>query len=139
MLSPPHAVKGCSPVVENQEICHAARIITRTYETRKSETRCLILRGLKNCGYLPQGDQSAGPTAAGPMSAKTVCPRPRCWPRAHARFGAALVNTRSTTWRVLTMPERAFRIRLNFWVAHPALIETGPLIAAVEDLFLALE
>tara|TARA_R100000935_G_scaffold12601_2_gene25034 strand:- start:4619 stop:4939 length:321 start_codon:yes stop_codon:yes gene_type:complete len=54
--------------------------------------------------------------------------------RALARFGAALVNTRSTTWRGLDDAERASD-PLELLAAHPALMKR-PLIAAGEDLFL---
>jgi len=54
--------------------------------------------------------------------------------RAHARFGAALMNTRSTTWRGLDDAERASD-PLELLVAHPALMKR-PLIAVGEHLFL---
>jgi len=54
--------------------------------------------------------------------------------RAHAQFGAALVNTRSTTWRGLDEAERGAD-PLELLAAHPALMKR-PLIAVGEDLFL---
>ena len=54
---------------------------------------------------------------------------PELLARAHARFGADLVNRRSTTWRNLGQDDRA-RPALELLAAHPALmkrplIETG--------------
>ncbi|MFU1606150.1 ArsC/Spx/MgsR family protein [Sulfitobacter pontiacus] len=54
--------------------------------------------------------------------------------RAHTQFGAALVNTRSTTWRGLDDAERGAD-PLELLAAHPALMKR-PLIAVGEDLFL---
>ena len=53
---------------------------------------------------------------------------------AYARFGDALINTRSTTWRGLSDAERA-RAPLDLLVAHPALMKR-PLIDAQGDLYL---
>ncbi len=53
--------------------------------------------------------------------------------RAHTQFGAALVNTRSTTWRGLDDAERGAD-PLELLAAHPALMKR-PLIAVGEDLF----
>ncbi|WP_146345018.1 ArsC/Spx/MgsR family protein [Phaeobacter marinintestinus] len=48
--------------------------------------------------------------------------------RAFAQFGAALVNTRSTTWRGLTESERS-RAPLELLAEHPTLMKR-PLIDA---------
>ncbi|MCB1311153.1 MAG: arsenate reductase [Sedimentitalea sp.] len=50
------------------------------------------------------------------------------------RFGAALVNTRSTTWRGLGAEERA-RPPLDLIAAHPALMKR-PLIEEAGALYL---
>jgi arsenate reductase len=54
---------------------------------------------------------------------------------AHAQFGEALVNTRSTTWRGLSAVERAAD-PLALLAAHPALMKR-PLIAVDNTLFLS--
>ena len=53
---------------------------------------------------------------------------------AQAQFGAALLNTRSTTWRGLSADERATD-PLELIVAHPALMKR-PLIVAGDQMFL---
>jgi len=53
---------------------------------------------------------------------------------AQAQFGAALMNTRSTTWRGLSADERATN-PLELIVAHPALMKR-PLIVAGDQMFL---
>lgn len=53
---------------------------------------------------------------------------------AHAQFGAALVNTRSTTWRGLSEAERAGD-PVALIKAHPALMKR-PLIAQGDRLYL---
>ena len=53
---------------------------------------------------------------------------------AHDRFGAALLNTRSTTWRNLDDAERA-RAPLDLLREHPTLMKR-PLIDAQGDLYL---
>ncbi|WP_210879250.1 arsenate reductase family protein [Roseovarius autotrophicus] len=53
---------------------------------------------------------------------------------AHARFGAALINRQSTTWRGLSEAERA-RDPLGLIAAHPALMKR-PLIEAGGCLYL---
>ena len=53
---------------------------------------------------------------------------------AHARFGAALLNTRSTTWRGLDEAERQGD-PLALLAAHPALMKR-PLIERDGELFL---
>ena len=50
------------------------------------------------------------------------------------RFGAALVNTRSTTWRSLSEEDRA-RLPLDLLQAHPALMKR-PLIEDEGTLYL---
>lgn len=54
--------------------------------------------------------------------------------RAWAEFGAALLNTRSTTWRGLDAAERA-RDPLDLLAAHPALMKR-PLIEAEGEFYL---
>lgn len=54
--------------------------------------------------------------------------------RAHEQFGAALLNTRSTTWRGLDEAERA-KAPLDLIAQHPALMKR-PLIEAGGTLFL---
>ena len=54
--------------------------------------------------------------------------------RAHARFGDALVNTRSTTWRGLSPSERE-KDPLELLREHPALMKR-PLIDANGSLYL---
>lgn len=53
---------------------------------------------------------------------------------AHARFGAALVNTRSTTWRDLPEAERG-RDPLDLLAAHPTLMKR-PLIIDGDAMYL---
>jgi len=53
---------------------------------------------------------------------------------AHARFGAALVNTRSTTWRGLDAAERA-ELPLDLIRRHPTLMKR-PLIVDGEAMHL---
>lgn len=53
---------------------------------------------------------------------------------AHAEFGAALLNTRSTTWRGLSEAERATD-PLELLAAHPALMKR-PLIVDGDKLYL---
>ncbi|WP_037310186.1 ArsC/Spx/MgsR family protein [Ruegeria halocynthiae] len=55
--------------------------------------------------------------------------------QAHERFGEALLNTRSTTWRGLAEEERA-RPRLELLRDHPTLMKR-PLIEKDGELFLA--
>lgn len=54
--------------------------------------------------------------------------------RFHTRFGAALVNTRSTTWRGLDEAERS-RDPLDLLAAHPTLMKR-PLIDVDGELYL---
>lgn len=54
--------------------------------------------------------------------------------RAWAEFGAALLNTRSTTWRGLDEAERA-RDPLDLIAGHPALMKR-PLIEAGGEFYL---
>lgn len=54
--------------------------------------------------------------------------------RALGRFGAALVNTRSTTWRTLEEADRQAAPR-DLLRAHPAVMKR-PLIVAGDDLHL---
>ncbi|WP_272010218.1 arsenate reductase family protein [Roseovarius sp. ZX-A-9] len=53
---------------------------------------------------------------------------------AHARFGDALLNTRSTTWRGLDADERASD-PLELLARHPTLMKR-PLIVAGDTLYL---
>lgn len=54
--------------------------------------------------------------------------------RAHAQFGAALLNTRSTTWRGLSETERA-RPPLDLLIDHPTLMKR-PLIENGDQMVL---
>ncbi|MCA0869996.1 arsenate reductase [Seohaeicola saemankumensis] len=54
---------------------------------------------------------------------------------AQARFGAALVNTRSTTWRGLSEAERA-EPALDLLVAHPALMKRPLIVTEAGDMHL---
>ncbi|MEP1933406.1 MAG: ArsC/Spx/MgsR family protein [Paracoccaceae bacterium] len=54
--------------------------------------------------------------------------------QAYQQFGAALINTRSTTWRGLSDIERA-QPPLELLAAHPTLMKR-PLIAAGDALYL---
>ncbi len=54
--------------------------------------------------------------------------------RAHAQFGAALLNSRSTTWRQLDDAERA-RDPLELLADHPTLMKR-PLIVVDEQMHL---
>ncbi|MEO9779386.1 MAG: ArsC/Spx/MgsR family protein [Sedimentitalea sp.] len=54
--------------------------------------------------------------------------------RAHAQFGAALLNTRSTTWRGLNETERA-RPPFDLLADHPTLMKR-PLIENGDQLML---
>lgn len=54
--------------------------------------------------------------------------------RAHAQFGSALVNTRSTTWRSLSEIDRAGE-PMALLAAYPALMKR-PLIERDGELFL---
>lgn len=54
--------------------------------------------------------------------------------RAHAAFGAALVNTRSTTWRGLDEAQRSAD-PVQLLADHPALMKR-PLIADGDQLYL---
>ncbi|WP_121633653.1 arsenate reductase family protein [Tropicibacter alexandrii] len=53
---------------------------------------------------------------------------------AYDRFGAALVNTRSTTWQTLGEAERA-SAPLDLLAAHPTLMKR-PLIARGDEMWL---
>lgn len=59
---------------------------------------------------------------------------PEVLARAHASFGAALINTRSTTWRGLDEAERG-RDPLELLSAHPTLMKR-PLIERDGQLYL---
>ncbi len=54
---------------------------------------------------------------------------------AQARFGAALVNTRSTTWRGLSEAERA-EPALDLLAAHPALMKRPLIVTEAGDMHL---
>lgn len=54
--------------------------------------------------------------------------------RAHAQFGDALLNTRSTTWRALAAAERDAP-PLDLLVKYPALMKR-PLIVAGDQMYL---
>ncbi len=92
----------------------------------------MILYGLKTCDTCRKALKSLG-------SAEFVDVRGAGVPEdvlraAHAQFGAALLNTRSTTWRGLSESERAGE-PLALLAAHPALMKR-PLIEAGGTLYL---
>tara|TARA_R110002020_G_scaffold400596_6_gene610809 strand:- start:56777 stop:57097 length:321 start_codon:yes stop_codon:yes gene_type:complete len=92
----------------------------------------MILYGLKNCDTCRKALKAL-------PSATLVDVRVDGVPddilaRAHQQFGAALLNTRSTTWRGLDEAERG-QPPLELIAKHPALMKR-PLIAADGTLYL---
>lgn len=85
------------------------------------------LYGLKNCDTCRKALKSLPDAQLVDVRAEGV--PAEILQAAHAQFGAALLNTRSTTWRGLNEAERA-RPTLELIADHPALmkrplIETG--------------
>ncbi|MFY0681310.1 MAG: arsenate reductase [Thalassovita sp.] len=89
--------------------------------------------GLKNCDTCRKALKALGPQAqlidvrAQPLESAFLA-------KALEQFGAALVNTRSTTWRGLSEAERA-RPPLDVLQDHPALMKR-PLIVAQGKMYL---
>ncbi|TDK41004.1 arsenate reductase family protein [Antarcticimicrobium luteum] len=92
----------------------------------------MILYGLKTCDTCRKALKSLPDAEFVDVRADRV---PEAVLRtAHAQFGAALLNTRSTTWRGLAESERA-GAPLDLLAAHPALMKR-PLIEAGGRLYL---
>lgn len=92
----------------------------------------MILYGLKNCDTCRKALKSLGDAEFRDVRADGV---PHAvLTAAHARFGASLLNTRSTTWRGLTEAERA-KDPLDLLAAHPTLMKR-PLIERDGTLYL---
>ncbi|MFP4327669.1 MAG: ArsC/Spx/MgsR family protein [Paracoccaceae bacterium] len=92
----------------------------------------MVLYGLKNCDTCRKALKSL-------PGARLIDLRQEALPedvlsRAHAHFGSALLNKRSTTWRALSEDERA-RPETDLLRAHPALMKR-PLIVDGEALHL---
>lgn len=92
----------------------------------------MILYGLKTCDTCRKA-QKALPGARLVDVRQDGVPAP-VLRAAHARFGAALLNTRSITWRGLSEAERE-RDPLQLLAAHPMLMKR-PLIADGDRLWL---
>lgn len=90
------------------------------------------LYGLKNCDTCRKA-LKALPNAVLVDVRSDGVPR-KVLQAAHAEFGAALLNTRSTTWRGLTEAERQGPV-LDLIAKHPALMKR-PLIDTGEALYL---
>jgi arsenate reductase len=92
----------------------------------------MILYGLKTCDTCRKALKSLGDVEFRDVRAEGV---PENVARdAHERFGAALVNRQSATWRGLSEAERAGD-PLALIAAHPAVMKR-PLIAADDGLYL---
>ncbi|MGJ8546978.1 MAG: ArsC/Spx/MgsR family protein [Sulfitobacter sp.] len=99
----------------------------------KSETEAQgRLFGLKNCDTCRKALKAVPGLALVDVRADGV--PPEVMARALAEFGAALVNTRSTTWRGLDEAQRA-RPAAELLAEHPALMKR-PLILAQSQMFL---
>ncbi|UOA31254.1 hypothetical protein DSM110093_01017 [Sulfitobacter sp. DSM 110093] len=107
-------------------------------ETRKRAQDCgakemdVLIYGLKNCDTCRKARKAL-------PEAKLVDVREEGVPdavlaQAHEKFGAALLNTRSTTWRGLDEDARA-QDPLALLKAYPALMKR-PLIAVDDALFI---
>ena len=92
----------------------------------------MILYGLKNCDTCRKAMKALPEAQFVDVRADGV-PEP-VLAAAHARFGAALVNTRSTTWRGLSEAERAAE-PMALLHTHPALMKR-PLIVVGDDMYL---
>lgn len=92
----------------------------------------MILYGLKTCDTCRKALKSL--ENAEFRDLRTTPVPPDVLKAAHARFGPALVNTRSTTWRNLPESERQ-RDLLDLLAAHPALMKR-PLIVTDDGLLL---
>lgn len=92
----------------------------------------MILYGLKTCDTCRKAMKSLGNAAFRDVRDDGV--PADVLHAAHARFGPALVNTRSTTWRELSETERQ-RDPLDLLGAYPALMKR-PLIVTASGLYL---
>lgn len=92
----------------------------------------MILYGLKTCDTCRKALKSLGGVTFRDVRADGV--PADVLKSAHGQFGAALLNTRSTTWRALSEDERAGD-PLDLIKAHPALMKR-PLIDADGTLYL---
>lgn len=92
----------------------------------------MVIYGLKNCDTCRKALKSLPDAALCDVRADGV--PEDVLKSAYAAFGAALLNTRSTTWRGLDEVERA-RDPLALLAAHPALMKR-PLIEAGGRLYL---
>lgn len=92
----------------------------------------MILYGLKNCDTCRKAMKSLASAEFVDVRADGV--PAEVLEAAFARFGQALLNTRSTTWRGLDEAERA-RPELDLLADHPTLMKR-PLIADGDRLFL---
>ena len=92
----------------------------------------MILYGLKNCDTCRKALKSLGDVEFRDVRADGV--PADVLKSAHGQFGAALLNTRSTTWRGLSEEERAAD-PLELLKAHPTLMKR-PLIDDDGTLYL---
>ncbi|UZD91635.1 ArsC/Spx/MgsR family protein [Cognatishimia activa] len=91
------------------------------------------LYGLKNCDTCRKALKSLPTAVLVDVRAEGV--PAEILERAHAEFGSALLNTRSTTWRQLSAEERA-KPELTLLSEHPTLMKR-PLIDRDGELFLS--
>ncbi|MGK7653501.1 MULTISPECIES: arsenate reductase family protein [unclassified Roseovarius] len=92
----------------------------------------MILYGLKNCDTCRKALKSLGNAEF--RDVRTDGVPADVLEKAHKRFGAALLNTRSTTWRGLGESERV-KDPLDLLAAHPTLMKR-PLIDDGGTLYL---
>ena len=92
----------------------------------------ILIYGLKNCDSCRKARRALPGARFVDLRAEGV--PAAVLARAHAAFGAALVNRRSATWRTLGAAERT-RPPLALLAAHPALMKR-PLIEADGRLLL---
>lgn len=91
------------------------------------------LYGLKNCDTCRKALKSLPNAVLVDVRAEGV--PAEILERAHAKFGGALLNTRSTTWRQLSEDERQ-KPALTLLAEHPTLMKR-PLIDRDGELFLS--
>ena len=92
----------------------------------------MTLYGLKSCDTCRKALKSLGVAAFCDVRADGL--PENVLKSAYAQFGAALLNTRSTTWRGLDAAERA-RDPLDLLTDHPTLMKR-PLIEANGQMYL---
>lgn len=92
----------------------------------------MLIYGLKNCDTCRKALKSLPDARLVDVRADGIAPA--VLGRAWARFGADLLNTRSTTWRGLDAAERG-RAPLDLIAEHPALMKR-PLIEAGGEFYL---